>query len=129
MSRFAKYIVLSAVCVLLVGGLSAAQSQSRVFALIVAKVELGHMAEYTAIIEKEIVPLLKKNDVELVGVFNSGVGGASNELTMLLGYRDYAHVQQTFQDPEVQKIQKEKFQTIRVLNTKMLIPTAFSPLK
>ena len=94
-----------------------------------SKVKLGHMAEYSGIVEKEILPLLKKNDVELVGVFNSGVGGASNELTIILGYKDYGHIQAVFADPELKKIQQEKFQSIRVLTSKVLIPTSYSPLK
>ena len=131
MSRLTKFLVASAVSILILGVQSSVQGEnnSKVYQLIVSTVELGHMAEYSAIIEKEILPMLKKHDVELVGAFNSGVGGASNELTLILGYKDYAHIQQVFQDACLQKIQREKFASIRVLRSKLLIPTAYSPLK
>jgi hypothetical protein len=104
------------------------ESKPRIFGLYTADVQLGHGTEYNDMIEKEILPILKKHDVELIGAFRSGIGGPSNQSVLLMGYRDLAHLQAAHADPDLQKIQAEKFSQIRVLNSRVLIPTSFSPL-
>jgi hypothetical protein len=74
------------------------------------------------------LPILKKHDVELVGAFRSGIGGPSNQFILMMGYTDLAHIQTAHADPDLQKIQAEKFTKIRVLNSRVLIPESFSPL-
>lgn len=113
-----------------VGSLFAANHESnpRVFGFYTADVQLGHEAEYSDIIEKEILPILKKHGVELVGAFRSSIGGPSNQFILMMGYTDLAHLQAAHADPDLQKIQAEKFSKIRVLNSRVLIPESFSPL-
>ena len=106
-----------------------AQSPPRVFMLVTARVEPGHMAEYRSIVENEVLPIFAKHDVAVIGAFNSQLGASSNEMLLLVGYRDLAHIQATNSDPALVKLQAEKFEAMRVLETRVLIPTSFSPLK
>lgn len=130
MSRRIGVVAFIAVVLLTVGSLFAAhhESKPRIFGIYTADVQLGHATEYADIIEKEILPILKKHNVEFVGAFRNGIGGPSNQLTLLMGYTDLAHLQAAHADPDLQKIQAEKFSKIRVLHSRVLIPTSFSPL-
>ena len=105
------------------------QSGPRVYMMVTASVEPGHMAEYQSIIEKEILPTFKKNGVELIGAFRSGIGGNSNEAILITAYRDLAHVQKAMSDPVIVGLQAGKFESMRVLHTRILAPTSFSPLQ
>ena len=105
------------------------QSGPRVYLLVTASVEPGHMAEYQGIVEKQILPTFKKNDVELIGSFRSGLGGSSNEAILIAAYKDLAHVQKAMSDPVIVELQAGKFESMRVLHTRILTPTSFSPLQ
>ena len=105
------------------------ESKPRIFGLYTADVQLGHTAEYNEIVEKEILPLLKKHGVELIGAFGNSLGGPSNQVILLMAYTDLAHLQATHADPDLKKIQAEKFSKIRVLHSRILSPTSFSPLR
>lgn len=106
-----------------------AQSSPRVFMLVTASVEPGHMAEYQSIVENEVLPIFAKHDVEVIGAFNSTLGGKSNETILLVAFKDFAHVQNALGDPGITSLQAQKFESMRVLNTRLLTPTGFSPLK
>ncbi len=95
----------------------------------VVTVEPGHMAEYMDIIEESIMPLLADQGVEVIGVFQNGIGGPSNQLILWSVYRDLAHVQSVFENSTLTEIQQQTFESIRVLDTKTLTPVAFSPLR
>ena len=131
MSRRIGAVAFIAAIALTVGSLFAAHHESnpRIFVLYTADVQPGHGAEYSGIIENEILPILKKHDVEFVGAFRSGIGGPSNQLVLLMGYKDLAHFQTAHADPDVKKIQAEKFSKIRVIHSRVLIPTSYSPLR
>ncbi len=113
-----------------VGSLFAAHHEAtpRVFGLYTSDVQPGQGAAYAEIIEKEILPILKKHDVELIGAFTSGLGGSSNQMIFLMGCKDLAHIQTAHADPDLRKVQTEKFASMRVLHSRVLIPTSFSPL-
>ena len=104
------------------------ESKPRIFGLYTADVQLGHKAEYNDIVEKEVLPILKKHNVEFIGAFGSALGGPSNQVILLMGYTDLAHLQAAHADPDLKKIQAERFSKIRVLHSRVLVPTSFSPL-
>ena len=126
-----KAIVIATICFAMFSLVAFAQSQrqARVFSLISATLEPGQMAEYASILENDILPILKRNDVELIGVFNNSIGGASNEVLILVAYKDFAHIQKANQDADLLKFQQERFEKMRVLNSRLLAPMAFSPLQ
>ena len=131
MSRRAGVVVFVVAAVAVtVGSLFAAhhETKPRIFGLYTADVQPGHGAEYASIVEKDILPIFKKHDIELIGAFNSAIGGSSNQMVLLVGYKDFAHLQTAHGDPDLKKIQSEKFESIRVLHSRVLIPTSFSPL-
>lgn len=125
LSRFALVMAFCAVSVLP----TFSQQQPRVFLMFTAKVEPGHMAEYREIVKTKVLPILKKNEVELIGIFASALGGDTNELHLLTAYKDFAHYQKSTQDPELVKLQQENFERIRIGTTRLLAPVDFSPLK
>lgn len=106
-----------------------AQSTPRIFMLVTASVEPGHMADYQSIVEKEVLPIFAKQNVDVIGAFNSQLGGSSNETLLLVAFKDFAHLQTALADPGIVKLQAERFESMRVLNSRILLPTAFSPLK
>lgn len=106
-----------------------AQSTPRVFMLITASVEPGHMAEYQRIVEKQVLPIFDKHDVEIIAAFNSAIGGHSNETMLLVAYNDFAHMQRALADPDIIALQSNEFESMRVLTTRTLVGTSFSPLK
>ena len=67
--------------------------------------------------------------MELIGVFNNSIGGSSNEVLILVAYKDFAHIQKANQDADLLKFQQEKFEKMRVLKSRLLAPMAFSPLQ
>jgi hypothetical protein len=107
----------------------AVQDSPRVIGIAVATVEPGHMAEYQAIMEESIMPFLESQGVEVIGVFQSFVGGASNELTIMAAYRDLAHIQSVSQNSTLTEIQQQTFEGMRVLTQKTLLPVPFSPFQ
>lgn len=106
-----------------------AQSAPRVFMLVTASVEPGHMADYQRIVADQVLPIFEKHDVELIGAFNSTVGGNSNETMLLIAYEDFAHMQRALADPGIAALQANEFESMRVLNTKVLMGTSYSPLQ
>ncbi len=109
--------------------LANAQEQPRVFSVAVATVEPGHMAEYMGILEERVMPLLEAQGVEVVGVFQNGLGGASNQLIIWTAYRDLAHLQSVAENSSLTEIQQQTFESIRVIQQQTLTPVAFSPLR
>ena len=122
-------LLIAAIIVLAAGLTIHAQSAPRIFMLVTASVEPGHMADYQGIVEKEVFPIFEKQNVEVIGAFSSALGGASNETVVLVAFKDFAHLQQALADPGITKLQAEKFESMRVLHTRILNPTSFSPLK
>ena len=114
----------TAVCVA-----NAQQEQPRVFSVAVATVEPGHMAEYMGILEESVIPLLEAQDVEVIGVFQNGLGGASNQLIIWVAYRDLAHLQSVAENSTLTEIQQQTFESMRVIEIETLTPVAFSPLR
>ncbi len=106
-----------------------AQSTPRLFMLVTASVEPGHMADYQRIVENQVFPIFKKHDVEVIGAFNSTLGGSSNETMLLVAYKDFTHMQQALADPGITALQANEFESMRVLNTRILVGTSYSPLK
>ena len=106
-----------------------AQSAPRVFMLVTANVEPGHMAEYQRIVENQVFPIFEKHDVEVIGAFNSAIGGHSNETMLLVAYKDFAHMQSALADPGIVAHQSNEFESMRVLNTRTLVGASYSPLK
>ncbi len=107
----------------------AQQQSTRVIVATVATVEPGHMAEYMDIVEESILPFLAAQGVELIGAFQNGVGGASNEFILWSAYRDMAHVQSVLENSTLTSIQQQTFESIRVLEATILNPVSFSPLR
>ncbi len=105
------------------------QEQPRVFSVAVATVEPGHMAEYMGILEERVIPLLETQGVEVIGVFQNGLGGASNQLTIWVAYRDLAHLQSVTENSTLTEIQQQTFESMRVIEIQTLTPVAFSPLR
>ena len=114
----------TAVCVA-----NAQQEQPRVFSVAVATVEPGHMAEYLDVVEESIIPLLEAQDVEVIGVFQNAIGGASNQVIIWVAYRDLAHLQSVAENSSLTEIQQQTFEGMRVLEIQTLTPVAFSPLR
>ena len=106
-----------------------AQEQPRLFSVAVATVEPGHMAEYMGILEESVMPLLEAQGVEVIGVFQNTIGGASNQLIIWSVYRDLAHVQSVAESSTLTEIQQETFESMRVIEIQTLTPVAFSPLR
>ncbi len=105
------------------------QAAPRVFGMVTASVEPGQMSEYLTIVEQRIVPFLAEQDVELIGVFRHSLGGPSNEVLLLLAYRDLAHVQAVTENTQLTEIQQQTFEGMRVLRSWVLQPVSFSPLQ
>ena len=107
----------------------AQQQSTRVFIATVATVEPGHMAEYMEIVEDRIMPFLAAQGVEVIGAFQSGLGGASNEFVLWSAYRDMAHIQAVTENSTLTSIQQQTFESIRVLEATTLNPVSFSPTR
>ena len=106
-----------------------AQSAPRVFMLVTANVQPGHMAEYQSIVEKQVLPIFAKNDVEVIGAFTSALGGPSNQTMLLVAFKDFAHLQTALADPGITQLQAKTFESMRVLDTRLLAPTSYSPIR
>ena len=87
------------------------------------------MAEYMGILEESVIPLLESQDVEVIGVFQNGIGGASNQLIIWVAYRDLAHLQSVTENSSLTEIQQQTFESMRAIEVQTLTPVAFSPLR
>ena len=105
------------------------QSEPRVYQMVTATVVPGLVAEYQGIIENEVLPIIERNDGELIGSFTNRIGGNSNEVILIIAHRDLANLQEMTSDPALVEIQAGRFASMRVINMRILAPTSFSPLQ
>ena len=105
------------------------QGPTRVYSVAVATVAPGDTGEYLEILEQRIMPFLEEQGAEVIGVFRNGIGGPSNEIKILVAYRDMAHVQAIAENSTLTAIQEQTFDAMRTLTTSILFPVSFSPLQ
>ncbi len=85
---------------------------------------------------KHTMRLFQKHGIEVVGFWESKIGGTTNTLYYMLAFEDLAHLDDAWnnfrKDPEWQKVaeesEKEGPLVARVTNM-VLTPTEFSPMK
>jgi hypothetical protein len=107
----------------------AQQERPRIFQFAVATVEPGGIAEYLNTVEQRIMPLFEEQGADVIGVFRNQIGGPSNQVIFLVGYRDLAHLQSFSESAALTGIQEGTFESMRVLESHTLAPVPFSPLR
>ncbi len=103
-----------------------------IYSMIIRQVAPGKMGEYREFETKELLPIFEKKGIKMVAHFSTAIGNAS-ETVALLAFDDMTSWQKMREerrtDPEFQKaLAKLNLMTVKA-NSRLLMPSEWSPMK
>jgi len=95
-------------------------------------VKPGTVPVYLDLYVREAMEVQKKHLPQMVGYFSTDIGSL-NQIIHMWGYADLNERARCraalYDDPAWQEVAKKLFELIEAMETKILVPTAFSPIK
>jgi hypothetical protein len=95
-------------------------------------VKSGAVPAYLDLYVREAMEVQKKHLPQMVGYFSTDIGPL-NQIIHMWGYADLNERARCraalYEDPAWQVVVKKLLEMIEVMETKILVPTAFSPIK
>ncbi|MFL9903613.1 NIPSNAP family protein [Paraburkholderia fungorum] len=95
-------------------------------------VKPGAVPVYLDLYLREAMEVQKKHLPQMVGYFSTDIGPL-NQIIHMWGYADLNERTRCraalYEDPVWQAVAKKLFELIEAMETKILVPTAFSPIK
>jgi hypothetical protein len=103
-----------------------------IYILAIRQLFPGKMAQYKEVETKELIPAFKKYNVKMIGHWNTIIGN-SYETVNLYAFNDMAQWQKFRDaqrtDPEVQKLASDLGALTVSVNSRLLVPSEWSPLQ